>query len=176
MSRVLNLLALGFTVAFSAVLLLFVRWDALRAECILKDTCDISEVPPSSRHTATASSPVLQLYCPEVRLLLSSRSSHAWNGHCRRHVLRSSLLAVCRPPCQSAACQHRPSCQRAAALTDTVLSQLLDPHLHACVSTNSACTGKRRLAVRGAAPGHTWPSRDAHGQHTRVHPAAAAQA
>ena len=27
------------------MLLLFVRWDALRAECILKDTCDISEVP-----------------------------------------------------------------------------------------------------------------------------------
>lgn len=44
-SRVLNLLALGFTVAFSAVLLLFVRWDALRATCILEDTCDISEVP-----------------------------------------------------------------------------------------------------------------------------------
>ncbi|KAK9845371.1 hypothetical protein WJX81_004761 [Elliptochloris bilobata] len=42
-SRVLNLLALGFTVAFSAVLLLFVRWDALRASCILDDICDISE-------------------------------------------------------------------------------------------------------------------------------------
>jgi len=48
-SRVLNLLALGFTVAFSAVLLLFVRWDALRARCILDDTCDISEVRRARR-------------------------------------------------------------------------------------------------------------------------------
>ena len=53
MSRVLNLLALGFTVAFSAVLLLFVRWDALRAECIMKDTCDISEVPPKLSRTVS---------------------------------------------------------------------------------------------------------------------------
>ncbi|EIE20298.1 APG9-domain-containing protein [Coccomyxa subellipsoidea C-169] len=43
-SRVLNLLALAFTIAFSAFLLLFVKWHALRSECILKDTCDISEV------------------------------------------------------------------------------------------------------------------------------------
>lgn len=43
-SRVLNLLALGFTIAFSAFLLLFVRWHALHSECIVKDTCDISQV------------------------------------------------------------------------------------------------------------------------------------
>ncbi len=47
MSRVLNLLALAFTIAFSAFLLLFVKWHALRSECILKDTCDISEVHTS---------------------------------------------------------------------------------------------------------------------------------
>ena len=47
-SRVLNLLALAFTIAFSAFLLLFVKWHALRSECILKDTCDISEVRTSS--------------------------------------------------------------------------------------------------------------------------------
>ena len=46
-SRVLNLLALGFTIAFSAFLLLFVRWGALRSECILADTCDISEARPT---------------------------------------------------------------------------------------------------------------------------------
>jgi autophagy-related protein 9 len=43
-SRILNLLALGFTIAFSAFLLLFVRWHALHSECILRDTCDISQV------------------------------------------------------------------------------------------------------------------------------------
>ena len=47
-SRLLNLLALGFTIAFSAFLLLFVRWRALRSECILADTCDISEVALAS--------------------------------------------------------------------------------------------------------------------------------
>lgn len=45
-SRILNLLALAFTIAFSAFLLLFVKWRALHSECILRDTCDISEVCP----------------------------------------------------------------------------------------------------------------------------------
>lgn len=68
-SRVLNLLALGFTVAFSAVLLLFVRWDALRAECILKDTCDISEV----RSSCDSSASVLSLkLCVLVLLHLTA--------------------------------------------------------------------------------------------------------
>ena len=43
-SRILNLLALAFTIAFSAFLLLSVKWGALHSECILRDTCDISEV------------------------------------------------------------------------------------------------------------------------------------
>ena len=43
-ARVLNLLALGFTAAFSGFLLLCVNWGALRAECIQQDTCDILEV------------------------------------------------------------------------------------------------------------------------------------
>lgn len=43
-ARVLNLLALGFTAAFSGFLLLWVDWGALRAECIQQDTCDILEV------------------------------------------------------------------------------------------------------------------------------------
>ena len=43
-SRILNLLALAFTIAFSGLLLLFVRWEALRDECIIKDTCDMAEV------------------------------------------------------------------------------------------------------------------------------------
>ena len=47
-SRILNLLALAFTIAFSAFLLLSVKWGALHSECILRDTCDISEV---SLHT-----------------------------------------------------------------------------------------------------------------------------
>ena len=45
-SRILNLLALAFTIAFSAFLLLSVKWGALHSECILRDTCDISEVRP----------------------------------------------------------------------------------------------------------------------------------
>lgn len=45
-ARVLNLLALGFTAAFSGFLLLWVDWGALRADCIQQDTCDILEVPP----------------------------------------------------------------------------------------------------------------------------------
>ena len=48
-SRILNLLALAFTIMFSAFLLLFVKWRALHSECILRDTCDISEashLPP----------------------------------------------------------------------------------------------------------------------------------
>ncbi len=44
MSRLLNLLALGFTIAFSAFLLLFVKWRALKSPCIQDDTCDISDV------------------------------------------------------------------------------------------------------------------------------------
>lgn len=40
-SRVLNLLALAFTIAFSGFLLLFVNWGALHSECIVKRTCDI---------------------------------------------------------------------------------------------------------------------------------------
>lgn len=32
----LNVLALGFTVAFSAFLLLFVNWEALHADCIVQ--------------------------------------------------------------------------------------------------------------------------------------------
>ena len=43
-SRILNVLALAFTIAFSAFLLLFVKWRALHSECIVRDTCDISEV------------------------------------------------------------------------------------------------------------------------------------
>ena len=46
-SRVLNLLALGFTIVFSALLLLCVRWNAFHEQCIQEDTCDISEVPSS---------------------------------------------------------------------------------------------------------------------------------
>ena len=44
MSRLLNLLALGFTIIFSAFLLLFVKWSAFQSECIREDTCDISQV------------------------------------------------------------------------------------------------------------------------------------
>lgn len=43
-SRILNLLALGFTIVFSALLLLCVRWNEFHAQCIEEDTCDISEV------------------------------------------------------------------------------------------------------------------------------------
>jgi hypothetical protein len=42
LSRVLNICALAFTIAFSGFLLLAVNWGALHAECIVKDTCDIT--------------------------------------------------------------------------------------------------------------------------------------
>ncbi|GAX83721.1 hypothetical protein CEUSTIGMA_g11146.t1 [Chlamydomonas eustigma] len=42
-SGLLNVLALAFTIAFSTLLLLFVNWSALHSECIVNDTCDISE-------------------------------------------------------------------------------------------------------------------------------------
>jgi len=41
-SGLLNVLALGFTVVFSAFLLLFVNWSALHSECIVNNSCDIS--------------------------------------------------------------------------------------------------------------------------------------
>ena len=50
-SRILNLLALAFTIMFSAFLLLFVKWRALHSECILRDTCDISEASRPSTHS-----------------------------------------------------------------------------------------------------------------------------
>lgn len=43
-ARVLNLLALLFTVGMSALLLLYVNWGALQADCLKRDTCDIWEV------------------------------------------------------------------------------------------------------------------------------------
>lgn len=43
-ARVLNIAALGFTVAFSGVLLLWVDWGALHAQCVHDDTCDIASV------------------------------------------------------------------------------------------------------------------------------------
>ena len=55
-SRILNLLALAFTIAFSAFLLLFVKWRALHSECILRDTCDISEASGLSK-------PFMQTHC-----------------------------------------------------------------------------------------------------------------
>lgn len=45
-ARVLNLLALGFTVVFSGFLLIWVNWSALTSECIRQDTCDIMDVSP----------------------------------------------------------------------------------------------------------------------------------
>ena len=57
-SRILNLLALAFTIAFSAFLLLSVKWGALHSECILRDTCDISEVRPHTPKPLT-NTPVL---------------------------------------------------------------------------------------------------------------------
>ena len=55
-SRILNLLALAFTIAFSAFLLLFVKWQALHSECILRDTCDISEA-------SWLAKPFMQTHC-----------------------------------------------------------------------------------------------------------------
>ena len=43
-ARVLNLLALGFTVVFSGFLLIWVDWGALTSDCVKADSCDISEV------------------------------------------------------------------------------------------------------------------------------------
>jgi hypothetical protein len=39
-SRVLNVATLGFTVAFSGFLLLFVDWAAVRHGCPVEDECD----------------------------------------------------------------------------------------------------------------------------------------
>ncbi len=49
-ARVTNLLALGFTAAFSGFLLLWVDWGALNADCLRQDACDILDVrrrPPT---------------------------------------------------------------------------------------------------------------------------------
>eukprot|EP00884_Botryococcus_braunii_P020789 jgi/Botrbrau1/7394/Bobra.0316s0035.1 len=43
-SRVLNLLALLFTICFSGLFLLGLNWRGLFSECIREDTCDVSEV------------------------------------------------------------------------------------------------------------------------------------
>ena len=43
-ARVLNVLALGFTVVFSGFLLLSVKWAALHSECVVAGKCDIAEV------------------------------------------------------------------------------------------------------------------------------------
>ena len=43
-ASVVKLATLGFTVVFSALLLLCVRWRELHADCVLADTCDLSEV------------------------------------------------------------------------------------------------------------------------------------
>lgn len=43
-ARLLNVLALGFTVVFSGFLLLSVKWRALQSECVVAGTCDIAEV------------------------------------------------------------------------------------------------------------------------------------
>ena len=43
-ARLLNVLALGFTVIFSGFLLLSVKWRALQSECVIAGTCDIAEV------------------------------------------------------------------------------------------------------------------------------------
>lgn len=43
-ARVLNVLALAFTVMFSGFLLLSVKWSALHSECVVAGTCDIAAV------------------------------------------------------------------------------------------------------------------------------------
>lgn len=43
-ARLLNVLALGFTIVFSGFLLLSVKWRALQSECVVAGTCDIAEV------------------------------------------------------------------------------------------------------------------------------------
>lgn len=43
-ARVLNVLALAFTVIFSGFLLLSVKWSALHSECVVAGTCDIAAV------------------------------------------------------------------------------------------------------------------------------------
>lgn len=43
-SRVLNLLALGFSICFSTFLMLFVDWGAFKEPCLAQGTCDISQV------------------------------------------------------------------------------------------------------------------------------------
>lgn len=44
-ARLLNqICTLGFLIVFSFVLLLCINWHAVREECLLKDTCDISQV------------------------------------------------------------------------------------------------------------------------------------
>lgn len=43
-SGLLNLAVLAFTIAFSGFLMCFVDWGALHAECLVRDTCDITAV------------------------------------------------------------------------------------------------------------------------------------
>ena len=43
-ASLLKLVTLGFTVVFSGLLLLCIKWQALHYACILEDTCDLAEV------------------------------------------------------------------------------------------------------------------------------------
>ena len=50
-ARLLNVLALAFTVVFSGFLLLSVKWRALHSDCVVAGTCDIAEVSDHSYYT-----------------------------------------------------------------------------------------------------------------------------
>lgn len=61
MSRVLNIIALGFTITFSGLLLLLVNWSALRAKCVEEETCDITDVLFYSHPYGEAGQPIAGL-------------------------------------------------------------------------------------------------------------------
>lgn len=71
-ARLLNVLALGFTVVFSGFLLLSVKWAALQSECVVAGTCDIAEVRFALLAQMTPGSigckPVLPAVAIELRL------------------------------------------------------------------------------------------------------------
>ena len=153
-ARVTNLLALGFTAAFSGFLLLWVDWGALNADCLRQDACDILDVRrrrPSTplericQRLADADSVlILRNVRVLVVVLLENASVHEDFAHlpvgtwCERQAEAQKLQSTYREQFSCAACAslslcclctesfacHKRHCPQ-LGLSSTVMTQLL---------------------------------------------------
>ena len=73
---------------FSAFLLLFVKWRALHSECILRDTCDISEA------SAVYSQLFLWFHQPHDSAFKSAPCRVAWQSRFKIQTLSFTLKLV----------------------------------------------------------------------------------